>query len=145
MNSEIASGMAVATDYGILIGQVTEVRATESTVITVLDTTFSAAAYVGGDNRDDADGTVTVKGDFTQMRNGMLILDHIDDDLTILVGAQVFTSGFGGVFPAGLTVGEVVEVRNHSSGIGRYAIVRPIRDIDTIQNLVVIIGFENLN
>jgi len=145
MNSDIERGMAVATEYGILIGQVSEVRATESVVITVLDTTFAASAYVGADNKDDAVGTVTVKGDFTQMSSGHLILDHIDDDLTILVGTTVFTSGEGAVFPPGLTVGEVIEVRNHPSGIGRYAIVRPTRDIDTIQTMVVILGFETVD
>jgi len=143
LNSDIQRGMAVATEYGMLIGQVSEVGATESIIITILDTTFSAAAFVGGDNIDNADGTVTAKGDFTQMRNGFLILDHIDDELTILAGAQVFTSGGGAVFPPGFTIGEVVEVRNHSSGIGRYAIVRPTRDIGTIQSMVVILGFAD--
>jgi len=142
-NSEVRPGMTVATEYGVLIGQVSEVRATDSTVITVLDTKFSAAAFVGGDNREDADGTVTVKGDFAQMRNGLLIIDYIDDDLNIVTGADVFTSGYGAVFPAGLNVGEVVSVQNHANGIGRYATVRPSRDIETIQTMFVIIDFEN--
>jgi len=142
-NSDIARGMGVATEYGVLIGQVSDVGATQSTVITVLDTTFSAAVFVGGDSSDSSDGTATVKGDFAQMRSGLLILDHIDDDLIVLTGSSVVTSGLGGVFPPGLTVGEVVDVYHHSSLIGRYATVMPMRDIDTIQNVFVIIDFEN--
>jgi len=144
-NSEIRVGTPVATEYGVLIGQVVEVRATESTVITVLDTKFSAAAFVGGDNREEADGTVTAKGDFLQRRNGMLIIDHIDDDLNILTGADVFTSGYGGIFPAGFNIGKVEMVQNHANGIGRFATVRPSRDIDTVQDVFVIINFENPN
>ncbi|MCL2663663.1 MAG: rod shape-determining protein MreC [Oscillospiraceae bacterium] len=142
-NSEVRQGTPVSTEYGVLIGQVSEVGATSSVVITVLDTKFSAAAFVGGDTREDADGTVTVKGDFLQMRNGLLIIDHIDDDLNILTGASVFTSGLGGVFPSGLHVGEVVAVDTHANGIGRYATVRPSRDIETVQNIFIIIDFEN--
>jgi rod shape-determining protein MreC len=135
--------MAVTTEYGVLLGQVSEVGATESTVITILDTTFSAAAFVGGDNIDDAEGTVTVRGDFTQMRNGLLTLDYIDDELTVNPGAEVYTSGAGAVFPAGLMVGNVVRVYDHASGIGRYATVRPARDIERLENMFVIIEFEN--
>jgi len=143
MNSSILRGMPVATEYGVLIGQVTEVGATSSTVITVLDTTFSAAAIVGGDGTDDSDGSVTVKGDFTYMRSGLLTLDYIDDDLIVNPGFRVVTSGRGGVFPSGLIVGEVENTFSHSSGIGRYATVRPMRDIDTINHVFIITDFEN--
>jgi len=142
-NSNIARGMPVATEYGVLIGQVSDVGATQSTVITVLDTTFSVAVYIGGETADDSDGTATARGDFTQMRNGLLTIDHIDDGVAVTQGATVVTSGHGGVFPPGLTVGEVVRVFNHSSGIGRYATVMPLREISTIQTMFVIIDFEN--
>jgi len=144
MNSDITRGLPVATESGVLIGQVSSVGATTSTVITVLDTTFSAAIFIGGEGAEDSDGTATARGDFTQMRNGLLTLDHIDDDIVVNPGSSVITSGFGGVFPPGLTVGEVVAVYTHSSGIGRFATVRPMRDnMETIQRVFVIMNFEN--
>jgi len=136
-NSNIERGQAVITEYGVLIGQVTDVGATISTVATVLDTTFSAGAFVGA-----GEGKATVKGDFNLMRSGLIMLDHIDDDLIILPGDTVETSGIGGVFPAGLIVGEVLEVHRHSSGVGRYATVRPSRLIDSITLVFIITGFE---
>jgi len=142
-NSGITRGNAVTTEEGVLLGQVSDVRANESTVITVLDTTFSAAVFVGGTGSDDSDGTATAKGDFNFMRSGLLIIDHIDDDVTLLTGSTIVTSGRGGIFPAGLTVGEVVNVYTHASGIGRYATVRPLRDIYTIRTVFFIIEFEN--
>jgi len=143
-NSNISEGMGVATEHGMLIGQVFYVGATSSIVITVLDTRFSAAAFVGGDSgeRADADGTATVMGDFTQMRNGLLLLDHIDDDMTVITGSSVFTSGAGGVFPSGLTIGEVVRVSGHDSGIGRYASVMPMVNFDSIHTVFVILSVE---
>jgi len=142
-NSDIARGMPVATEYGVLIGQVSDVGATTSTVITVLDTTFSVAVYVGGESAEDSDGTATARGDFAQMRSGLLTIDHIDDGVAVTPGATIVTSGYGGIFPPGLTVGEVVRVFTHSSGIGRYATVMPMRDIGTITTVFVIIDFEN--
>jgi len=136
-NSDIARGHAVITEYGVLIGQVTDVGATISTVVTVLDTTFSAGAYVG-----DGEGQATVKGDFNLMRSGLIMLDHIDDELIILPGDTVVTSGIGGVFPKGLIVGEVIEVHRHSTGVGRYATVRPTRVVDTISLVFIITEFE---
>jgi len=143
MNSEIKRGDAVATEYGALIGQVSEVRATDSTVTTIVDTTFSAAVFIGGDGTDGTDATATVKGDFSHMRSGLLILDYIDDDLVVNPAALIVTSGRGGVFPPGLTVGNIETVHGHTSGLGRYATVRPMRDINTINNVIIIIDFEN--
>jgi rod shape-determining protein MreC len=144
-NSNIEQGFGVATEYGVLIGQVTTVGAISSTVMTVLDTRFSAAAFVGGDGTSeggDSGGRATVKGDFSYMRSGLLILDHIDDDISILPGAYVTTSGRGGVFPAGLVVGEVEHVYVHASGIGRFATVKPLREIETISTVFVITDFH---
>ena len=145
MNSDIEPGMAVATEYGALIGQVSEVGATDSTVTTIIDTTFSAAVFIGGDGTDVTDATATAKGDFSHMRSGLLILEYIDDDLVVNPGALIVTSGHGGVFPPGLTVGNIETVHGHTSGLGRYATVRPMRDINTINNVIIITDFENPN
>ena len=148
-NSPVRSGMGVATEYGVLIGQVTDVRAMEATVITILDTTFSVAAFVGGVEREGVEAgagtgvSATATGDFNFMRNGLLILDYIDDDVTLLRSDPVITSGAGGVFPPGMLVGEIEAVFPHANGIGRFATIRPIREIDTISTVFVIIEFEN--
>ena len=136
--TEIARGNSVITEYGVLIGQIAEVSAYASTVISVLDTTFSAGAFVG-----DGEGGVTVKGDFAFMSSGQLMLDHLSEDIIVLPGDTVVTSGAGGLFPVGLVIGEVVEVNRHSSGIGRYATVRPMRAVDnSITDVYVITGFD---
>jgi len=135
-NSNISSGNAVITEYGVLIGQVTDVAATQATVVTVLDTTFSAGAFVGDG------GEATLKGDFNLMRAGLIMLDHIDEDQIVLRGDSVVTSGGTGIFPAGLIVGEVIDVHRHSTGVGRYATVWPTRAIDALSEVFIITGFE---
>ena len=135
-NSSITKGNAVSTEYGAVIGQVINVEALTSTVITVLDTRFSLSVNIG-----ETEGTTTLRGDFDFMHTGLMVLDHIDDDLLITVGDNVVTSGHGGVFPPGLIVGEVFEIHQNITGIGRYATVIPIRDINTLTNVFVIIDF----
>ena len=137
-NSVIKRGNAVVTEYGVLIGQVSYVGATESVVVTVLDTTFSTGAYIG-----ESDETATIKGDFALMREGLLMLDHLEEDLVVLPRDTIVTEGFSDVIPSGLVVGEVVEVLRHSTGVGRYATVKPLRDPTTISQVFVIIGFES--
>jgi rod shape-determining protein MreC len=135
-NSLIEVGHAVVTEYGVVIGQISRVDAITSTVVTVLDTRFSLSVNIG-----DADGLGTLRGDFNQMHSGLMVLDNIDDDLLISVGDRVATSGHGGVFPPGLVVGTIHEFQPHITGIGRYATVIPIRDINTISSVFVIIEF----
>ena len=140
-NSEkpIARGNCVITEYGVLIGLITDISAISSTVVSVLDTTFSAGALVG-----DTEGSVTVKGDFSLMSEGLLLLDHFDDDHIVLPGDTIVTSGAGGILPVGLVIGEVVEVNRHSTGVGRYATVAPMRAIDlTIADVFIVISFGN--
>jgi len=136
-NSEIQRGYGVATESGVLIGQVADVGAITSTVITIIDTTFKASATTG-----DRAGDVTAKGDFSLMHSGYLMLDHIDDSLIVLEGDLVVTSGAGAVFPAGLVLGVVNEVFMHSTGIGQYATVSPMRDVNTIHTVFVITDFD---
>jgi len=143
-NSNIERGMGVATEEGVLIGQIYEVGARQSTVITILDTKFSAAANVGRrDTGDEGDSSVTVRGDFTYMRSGLLALDMFNDDLIVRRGDMVMTSGRGGVLPSGLIVGEVEDVTRSAGGISRFATVRPLIDINSVSTVFVITGFED--
>ena len=137
-DKELARGNCVITANGVLIGLISDVGPDTSTVVTVLDTTFAAAAFVG-DSGDQA----TIKGDFALMRSGLLKLDHINENTIVLPGDSIVTSGGGGVLPVGLVIGEVIEVNRYETGIGRYATVVPTRKIDsTITAVYIITSFE---
>ena len=137
-DTAIARGNCVITEYGVLVGVVTDVGAVTSTVASVLDTTFSASAHVG-----DSDVLVTAKGDFSLMNSGLLMIDHLSEDLVVLPGDSVVTSSSAGLFPIGLVIGEVVEVLRHDTGVGRYATVSPVRTIDnTLSDVYVITSFD---
>jgi len=135
-NSGIRPGNSVTTEYGVLIGKVTDVGSKSSTVVSVLDTTFSASVFVG-----ESGTSATAKGDFSLMGQRLLMLDHISDTQPVLPGDAIVTQG-GGVFPSGLFIGEVVEVFNHKTGVGRYATIQPLLTLESISHVFVITDFD---
>lgn len=143
-NSNIEKGMPVVRD-DYLLGIVGDVGLTESTVITILDTRFSAAAYVGrGDTAGDqeADTSAVAKGDFAYMASGMLVLDQIGDEVIVRIGDTIMTSGRADVFPPGLIIGRVQDVVRNASGIGRFAPISPVISLDNLNTVFVITNYE---
>jgi rod shape-determining protein MreC len=136
-NSAVAVGDAVITETGVLIGRVTEVRATESTAVSVVDTTFSASVLIG---EEGADGQVS--GDFTLMREGRLMLGLLEDGAAALAGDTVVTSGLGGVFPEGLVIGSVEAVTKSPSGIGISGVIRPEAELRRATYVFIVTQFD---
>jgi rod shape-determining protein MreC len=139
-SSNIATGNSVVTEYGALIGRVTNVGLNTSTVTTILDTTFSASVFIG-----ETGETATATGDFAYMNQGLLILDNISDETHVIPGDTITTTGAGGIFPTGLVIGQVVEIFNHATGVGRYATIRPILPIYSISHAFVITDFIDVS
>ena len=53
-------------------------------------------------------------------------------------GELVVSSGMGGVFPAGLVIGSVIEVVSDQYGLTRTALIEPAADMYDINNVVVV-------
>ena len=136
-NSEVAAGDSVITETGILVGRISQVGSETSVCVSIIDTTFSAGALIGKSG-DPAMAT----GDFTLMRRGLCKLDFLSDDIDVVAGDAIVTSGKGGTFAPGLIIGEVTEVLDHLTGVGRYAAVKPSVDLETLMYVYVITDFE---
>ena len=96
---------ALVDQYG-LIGQVTEVGASTSVAILLTDVNHRIPAEVVRSGL-----RVYVVG----LGSGMLAVDRMALTSDIKAGDQLRTSGMGGVFPAGLAIGNVVQV-THAAG-----------------------------
>jgi rod shape-determining protein MreC len=136
-NSDVAVGDCVITETGVLIGCITDVGTTSSNVVTVLDTTFSAGAIIERNGN-----TAIAGGDFELMQKDLMKLDFLSEGSEILAGDTIVTSGKGRLLPAGLVIGEVVDVLTYETGISRYATMRPAADLENIVYVYVITGFE---
>lgn len=131
--SEIEKNMAVITSKG-LIGKVKNVNTFTSTVqlLSGADSKVTISAIVQGEQ--DAYGFV----DGYDQDKKMLLIKRIPYDAKIEKGQKVITSGLGGVFPAGLQVGEVTSVIPDQFGLNQTAFVKPWADFYDIEHVMVV-------
>jgi rod shape-determining protein MreC len=50
---------------------------------------------------------------------------------------MVVTSGYGGVFPEGLVIGQIVDVTSDEYGLTQTAYVKPAADLNDVDNVMV--------
>lgn len=69
---------------------------------------------------------------------GYLIMKKIQLQDPIKTGDYVVTSGLGEVFPKGLTVGQVVEVKKGEYGLSKTALIKPAADLYHLSEVFVV-------
>ncbi len=136
-SSGIEVGDPVITEYGVLVGQVTEVGTTWATVSTLLDVDMSVGAFVG---ETQASGMVV--GEYSFMKKKLAKLSYLAEGAQIFVGDDVVTSGSGGAFPEGLVIGTLTAVKTESGGQLEYGIIEPTVKYDSLVQVFVIKDFE---
>ena len=125
-------GMPVETERG-LVGRVITASPHSSQVQLLTDPGSSINARLGTSR---ADGVV--QGQLTRHLN----MKWIEQDIPISENELVMTSGLGGNFPPDLVIGRVAQVRQSTSELFQEAEVRPAVDIDRLEIVLVITGFE---
>ncbi len=133
----VAVGNCVVDQYGNLIGVVSEVAYNWCTLTTVLDPELELGALVARTN-----SAAILEGDFALMAQGKLKLSYLPENTQLLSGDQVVTSGMAGVYPSGLKVGTIDEIFAEPSGMGRYAVISPSTDLDSLRQVSIITQFE---
>lgn len=124
----IVKGMAVITPEGI-IGRVLRVSKDFSDVLTLLD---SSSAIDGIIQRSRSRGVIE---GLSESSLTMKYLRRTDD---IQVGDQVLTSGIGGIFPKGLSIGKISNVSKQNFGITQKVEVSPSVDFSKLEEVTVI-------
>ncbi len=134
--SGIEYGDPVITEYGALVGQVTELGETWATVSTLIDVDMS----VGGTVVTTGSSGMVV-GEYSLMKQKLAKLTFLADGAQIFVGDEILTSGSGGAFPAGLVIGTVSNVQTEAGGQIEYGIVEPQANLDSLVQVFIIKDF----
>ena len=134
--SGIELGDPVITEYGAVVGQITELGTNWATVSTVIDVDMSVGAFVGATGNSGM-----VVGEYSFMRDKTAKLTYLADGAQIFVGDDVLTSGSGGAFPAGLMIGTLTAVQTEAGGQIEYGIVEPQAYLDSLVQVFVIKDF----
>ena len=130
----VAVGNAVITPDGI-VGKVVEVGATWALVSTILNPDNAMGVRISrtGD-------VAVVEGDDELYTESRCKMTFIDKGSNLIVGDVLETSGSGGIYPPGLSVGAVREINADAMGNLNFATVEPIVDFSRLYEVLVING-----
>ena len=126
----------VIDQYGNLVGIVTETGPNWALVTTVLNPKTELGGRVAR-----IDCNAILEGDFTLMEQGEIRLSFLPADTKLISGDQVVTSGLGGKYPEGLSVGTIRSLHTEADGISRYAVVEPAADIEGVRYVYIITDY----
>ncbi|MDO4174366.1 MAG: rod shape-determining protein MreC [Eubacteriales bacterium] len=116
-----------------MVGYISELSEHSAQVTTVIDSNMSAGALM------TRTGVVGVaEGNYQLMSDGKLQVSYLSKDADIVVGDTVQTSGTGGLFPKGLTIGTVESVQTESDGMSNYAVIAPAVDLSSLTHVYII-------
>ena len=79
-----------------------------------------------------------VKGDYTLTNDGLCKMEYIDSDAEIMEGDEIITSHLSDIFPPGISIGTVKEIKTDSNGLTKYAIIEPHVDFKHLDTVLVI-------
>lgn len=127
---------AVITALGV-VGRVSEVGTAWARVTTV----FSPKSSIGVKVTRTGDLAVA-EGEVKLAKNKLLRLGYISGAAELITGDIIETSGAGGVYPPGITVGKVTEVRMDNSGAVDYAIIESMVDFSRLNEVLVVTDWE---
>ena len=130
----IKEGMPVVSKEGV-VGFISSISEDTSKVITILDPSSSVSVEISSINRP-----AVCKGDYAYKGTNKLKLTYIPIDAEISPGDTIYTSGIGVMYPKGLPLGRVVEIKNKKNDINRYAIVETFSNIDSLNDVAVIVN-----
>lgn len=103
--------MAVINNNG-LIGRIVEVGDNYSVVELITNKNFNKIAV-------DIKGVEENTGILDKHDDNYLIIKNVNKNANINIGDKVYTNGLGGIYPAGIYIGEVIEIRSDSLDLSK--------------------------
>ena len=131
-NHGIATNMAVMGTKG-LIGYVIETGTNWAKIQTMIDGGSSAGCMV-----TRTKSVAVTNGTTALLNEGLLSMLYISKDMSIVEGDIIETSGLGQIYPSGIMIGRVKELRKDDSTQSQYAIIQPVEDFENIKEVFVI-------
>lgn len=126
----VEKNMTVIADKG-LVGHVISVTDSTAKVQVIVDSASSVSAMIS-----TSEESIICKGSVDNDK--VLNASYIDTSSELLVGDSVVTSGLGGIYPKGITIGTIKQVVNTSNITDRYAIVDTAVDFSKLYTVLVV-------
>jgi len=117
-----------------LVGRVSSVTLTRSQVTLVGDPNCKVAARVNNETHDSG-----VIGPSGPLETELVELGYLSRNANLKSGQAVLTSGEGGIFPAGITIGKVVDVQSVDYGSRTEVRVKLAANLNALQEVWVML------
>ncbi len=132
----LAPALCVVDALGQFFGIVTEVSTHSAEVFLLTDPGFELGGLI---STTEEQGLLS--GELSLMQDGLLALSHLPRELEAVVGDPVVSFAPEGLFPSGLLVGHITEIRLHESGMYSIATVQPATSPGTLSQVFVVTDF----
>lgn len=132
----IEVGMVAITANSEVVGMVTETGRNYSVVKTILDSSLEISGIIASNGYSGM-----VQGGYSTGAEGLLRMNYLPSAAVIRNYDQVVTSG-STVYPRNLILGYVVDAGLSDSGVAKYAILEPAADIDNLEQVFVLTGYD---
>jgi len=134
-SSGIAVNMPVVTGGGI-VGRVITVSPWASQVMLITDEKAGAGAVVGQLGQSGALGSIKGRAD---MGVALIEMRYVSGLEKVENGDYVMTTGQDGIYPPGLNVGRVVEVKNGTATQAHQILIQPGAQLDHLEEVAVLL------
>lgn len=134
--SSVNVGAPVIGESG-LIGWISEADAYTAKVVTILSPQTSIGAV---DNATGDTGIITGSAKFAD--ENRTTFTKLNSENKVEKGDVITSSGASGIYPKGLTLGEVIEIGYDTYDTSYYAVIEPYDDISEILNVAVVTDFD---
>jgi rod shape-determining protein MreC len=125
--------MPVVTNGG-LVGRVTSVSPLTAQIYLVTREKVSEGGIIGEVGSSNALGVVSGTG-----KKELLEMGYVPGSVEVAVGESVFTTGQEGIYPPGLKLGEVVEVRSGSATVPHQIFIKPSANLSALEEVAVLL------
>ncbi len=125
--------MPVATN-GALVGRVIAVSPLTAQIALITKDKSGLGAVIGELGNSNALGVVSGSG-----KKEVLEMGYVPGSVEVKVGETVYTTGQDGIYPAGLKLGEIVEVRSGSATVTHQIFIKPSANLYAMQEVAVLL------
>jgi rod shape-determining protein MreC len=129
----VALNMPVVTAGGI-VGRVIAVSPWTAQIMMITDEKAAAGAIVGQLSGSGALGSVRGLGE-----SGLIEMRYVSGLQKVEVGDYILTTGQDGIYPAGLSVGEVVQVKHGTATQPHQILIKPGAKLDQLEEVAVLL------
>ncbi|MDD3165086.1 MAG: rod shape-determining protein MreC [Oscillospiraceae bacterium] len=133
----IETGMCAVTQYGQVVGVVTETGLNWATVTTILDSSSQISAMLSVSGY-----TGIVQGSYQSQGQGDLRMNYLPTDSVLKNNELVVTTGTAR-YPKGLTIGYIAGAGLDETGVAKYAALTPAADFSSLEEVFVLTDYQS--